>query len=286
MSVAIIIVNYNGLADTLDCIKSVKKDSMSATIFVVDNGSRLDESVAIKEHFPEVRTIRSDVNLGFAGGNNVAIKEALKENFDYIMLLNNDTVIDERMIENLFEIANDHTVALPNMYYFDYPDTLWFGGGKIHRFCGKVSHLQNVSTVPYEINFATGCCFLAHRSIFEKVGLLSENYFMYCEDVDFSIRLIRAGITIKMVPNAKLWHKVAKSSPKNGSAFRIYYNTRNRLLLTKTFSDFFSVWTNLYIRIVSKIKMYLAKRKKEISIYDAYKKAMFDFKSGNFGKGI
>lgn len=278
MNIAVVIVNYNGLADTLECIESVKKSSISTQIFVVDNASKNDEIKTIEKCFPEVKTIRSDHNLGFAGGNNIAIRSALENGFDYVMLLNNDTIIDVNMVAKMLDVVNHNTVVLPNMYYFTSPKELWFGGGVIRKVRGKVSHLQRTDSVPYEINFATGCCFLAHRSIFEKVGYLCEDYFMYCEDVDFSIRLIQAGVKIKVQPNAKLWHKVAKSSAQDGSAFRIYYNTRNRLLVARKFRSFFSIMTIPYIKCIAIYKMIVAKLRKKDDVYIAIKKALYDFK--------
>ena len=278
MSIAVILVNYNGLADTLECIESLKNCNSATEIFVIDNGSNNDESIEILNKYPNVQTIRTEKNLGFAGGNNIAIKKALDEGFEYIMLLNNDTIVDKNFISYLVEVTNEHTVALPNMFYYDYPEELWFGGGKIHRLSGKVSHLQRADTKPYEINFATGCCVMVHRSVFEHCGLLSEEYFMYCEDMDFSIRLQQMGIKILMQPAAKIWHKVAKSSPKNGNAFRIYYNTRNRLILVKKFTSYFTVFTLPYIKFTSTIKMFLAKVNGKNDVYTAFKNAMIDYK--------
>lgn len=286
MKIAVILVNYNGLSDTLECIESVKKCNSDTVIFVVDNGSKNDETIEIQNKYPDVQTIRCEKNLGFAGGNNVAIKKALDGDFEYIMLLNNDTIVDKNFISHLIENVDEHTVALPNMFYYDHPKELWFGGGVIHRFSGKVSHLHRTDSKPYEINFATGCCVMVHRSVFERCGLLSEEYFMYCEDMDFSIRLQQMGIKIMMQPTAKIWHKVAKSSPKNGNAFRIYYNTRNRLILVKKFASYFTVFTLPYIKLTSTTKMFLAKIRGKNDVYTAFNNAMIDYKKYLFKENL
>lgn len=277
MRIAVILVNYNGLKDTLECIASLKKSSVEPSVFVVDNASSSDETTEIKQAYPDITTFRCETNTGFAGGNNIAIKKALENGFDYILLLNNDTIVDSNMISHLLSIANENTVVLPNMYYHASPQELWYGGGHTNRILGKVTHWQEQRTSPFEVNFMTGCCALIHKSIFEKIGLLSEEYFMYCEDVDFSIRLNLVGVKIVVQPEAKLWHKVAKSSPADGSAFRVYYNTRNRLLLVNKFRRYFSAATIPYIKLSTYFKMVISLIKKDKNIYEALKNGIKDF---------
>lgn len=276
MKIAVILVNYNGLRDTLECIASIKKSSVKTSVFVVDNASSSDEITEIKRVYPDIISFRCEINTGFAGGNNVAIKKALEDGYDYILLLNNDTIIDSNMISCLLSSADEKTVALPNMYYYTSPQELWYGGGCVNRFLGKVTHWKKTRFSPFEVNFMTGCCALIHKSIFEKIGLLSEEYFMYCEDIDFSIRLSLAGIKMVVQPQAKLWHKVAKSSPSNGSAFRVYYNTKNRLLLVNKFREYFSVATIPYIKLSTYLKMVKAMIKKD-ETFAAFKNGIKDF---------
>lgn len=230
-----IIVNYNGIHDTLDCILSLRNSTVQLDIVVVDNGSSPSQAEELRKTDSGLVVIRSENNLGFSGGNNVGIKYALCHGADYIMLINNDTVVEPHMIEHITEYADSNCVVAPYMYYYSAPERVWYGGGRINRFTGIVRHrIDNKDT-----NFITGCCFLAHRSIFEIVGLLNDNYFMYCEDTDFSIKLYEHNINIKIVKEAILWHKIGVSSGGDTSEFATYYMNRNKLYYIKTNREFF-----------------------------------------------
>ena len=236
---AVILVNYNGLSDTVECIRSIKQSSVKSKIVVVDNASKQNESLAINELYPDVQTFRSEQNLGFAGGNNVGIKWAIENKFEYIALLNNDTIIESNMLEVLLQHASRDSVVVPFMYYYSSPRKIWFGGGRVNKIKGNPEHFEKEKKGKFFCSFLTGCCFLMHRNIWESVGFLDETYFMYHEDTDYSIRLIQKGFNIMVVPDAKLYHKVGKSSGNRESAFSIYYNTRNRILILKKYKSFF-----------------------------------------------
>jgi len=235
----VILVNYNGLSDTIECIRSIKQSSVKSKIVVVDNASKQNESLAINELFPDVQTFRSEQNLGFAGGNNVGIKWALENKFKYIALLNNDTIIERNMFEKLLQHAARDCAVAPFMYYYSSPQKIWFGGGEVNKIKGNPEHFDKEKDGCFRCSFLTGCCFLMHRDIWESIGLLDELYFMYHEDTDYSIRLIQNGISLMVVPEAKLYHKVGKSSGDRQSAFSIYYNTRNRILILRKYKSFF-----------------------------------------------
>lgn len=251
MRVCVILVNYNGLADTIETINSIYNNTYKKiTIIVVDNGSKVNEAMIIKDKFPEVEIIRSDYNLGFAGGNNLGIDYALNYGFEYIMLLNNDTIIDNNMITILLQHTKENVVCVPAMYYYDYPSELWYGGGKINKWTGNVKHLNNFN-ISY-VSFITGCCFFMQKETIKRIGKLDESYFMYVEDADYSIRLLDAGIKMKYVPLAKLYHKVGKSSGGELSPLSVYCTTKNRIKLIRKYPYHF-YWTALPFTIISRL---------------------------------
>ena len=285
--VAIIIVNYNGLNDTCACIQSIpKKDNYK--IIVVDNASKTDEVKIIKNKFEYVHVISSDSNLGFAGGNNLGIKYALENDYDYIMLLNNDTVIEKKMIDELLKYADNNNITVPKMCYYSNPDTVWYAGGYIDKIKGLAIHYgykmnEEKFNERVKCNFATGCCMLIHKSIFKKIGLLDEKYFMYCEDTDFSIRLDQNKIAILYVPTAKLLHKVSVSTGGENSPMSIYYGTRNRFIYLKQYKKYFCFTAYIYTYVTRYIKI-LVNIMKRNNNYRIYLQAINDYKKGIVGK--
>ena len=279
--VAVIIVNYNGIEDTREAIESVLKQQVKTQIIVVDNASEGYEAEKLEKEYPKIKVIGSKNNLGFAGGNNLGIDYALEKGYEYILLLNNDTVIHKDMIRYLLSEAGENIVSVPAMYFFSDPGILWYGGGSINKWTGNVSHL--VLTKKQKCSFATGCCMLIHKNILERVGKMDENYFMYCEDIDYSVRLNQAGIKIQYVPEAKLWHKVGKASGGNESAFSLYYVSRNRFACIKKFRGYFRGTAFPYALLTRIIRMFqlMQKGRKE---WRAYYKAIADYYGNHLGK--
>ncbi len=288
MKIAVVMVNYNGLQDTLFAIESVLKSSVEVQIILVDNDSKNNDAEKIKNYCPSVFVIESKENLGFSGGNNLGIKFALENGFEYILLLNNDTIIDSKMIENLLKHANKTSIVAPKMYYFSEPDKIWYGGGEINRYTGNAVHIttDNDDTAAEKgrrCTFATGCCMLIHRDVFEKVGLLNESYFMYCEDTEFCLRLLKKNIRILYVPSAKLWHKVSASTGGSESAFCLYYVTRNRLECIKRNKESFKATAYAFSLLTRYIRMFqewLRGGEK----WKAYRQALKDHQRGMMGK--
>lgn len=258
--IAIIIVNYNGLKDTSECIESLKNvDNFSdISIIIVDNNSNNNEAEQIQEEYNFVHVISLDENKGFAGGNNAGIQYALQMKYGYIMLLNNDTVVAHDMISILKSNCSNDQISVPLMYYFSNPDVIWYGGGTINRVTGNGIHLNSNKKLVGDLKknictFSTGCCMLIPANIFEEVGLLDEDSFMYCEDMDFCIRLGMKNKKILFTPEAKLWHKVGVSSGGETSPFSTYYLTRNRLYYVKKYKKYFCFTAypfSLFTRIV------------------------------------
>lgn len=286
--VAIILVDYNGLKDTIECIESIEKSTVQSQIILVDNASVENDARTISQQFPEVKTIRSELNGGFSAGNNLGIRWALEQEYEYIALLNNDTVVAPNMLELLCQYASETSVSAPKMLYYSKPETIWYGGGKINRKTGNAEHYYMNQEDPGDktvrkCDFATGCCIMIPASVFRKVGLLDERFFMYCEDSDFCLRLKENGIGINYVPEAKLWHKVSKSTGGDESAFSIYYMTRNRILYIKDHQKEFAPTALAYTvvtRIIRMIQM-IVKVKPE---WKAFRKGIRDGIRGVTGK--
>lgn len=282
----VILVNYNGIDDTLDCIASILSAGLDEySIIVVDNASKKDETIEIRDKFPGVVTIRNEINGGFSTGNNIGIRYALAHGADYVMLLNNDTVIAPDMISLLSASCNDDVITVPKMFYYFQPDKIWYGGGEINRWTGNVKHCcfnqVNVLQNRRFCTFATGCCMMIKADIFNRIGLLDERYFMYSEDVDFSIRLLNGGIKIEYIPQAELWHKAGSSSGGKLSPFSTYYITRNRLGLIKNYRYFFH-WTAYWYSLITRYIRMFQTRDKDVK--EAFKKGINDSRMGCWRK--
>lgn len=245
--VYIILVNYNGYKDTIECVNSLKKISYkNYKIVVVDNASSDNSVEILMEELSNCMIIESKKNIGFAGGNNLGIKYALNHNADYIMLLNNDTIVESQFLNdmiNSFNVNNKIGIVGCKIMYYPEKNIIWYGGGYIDwfKFIGAHYGMRQIDkgqcNNKKEIDFVTGCCMLVKREVFEKVDLLSEDYFMYFEDVDFCVKVKNAGFMIWYNPEAVIYHKVGLSSGGEESSFSIEWCTRNRLLFMNKYKN-------------------------------------------------
>lgn len=257
-TVFIIILNFNGEKDTIECLDSINQlltTSYQLRTIVVDNGSK--DKLAVSSNpstllrASELVVIRNNENLGFAGGNNVGISYALKNGADYIMILNNDTVVDKNLVAELLKAMDkDKTIGIvvPKIYFAkgfefhkdrykkeDLGKVIWYAGGEMdwknvlghHRGVDEVDGGQYDSVE--ETDFASGCCMMVKKEVFEKIGMFDPKYFLYYEDSDLSQKAKAAGFKIVFAPKAILWHKNAGSAGGSGSTLQDYYITRNRL---------------------------------------------------------
>lgn len=284
----VILVNYKNASMTIDCITSIKQSSYdNYHIVVIDNASNDGSYLKLVNEYCNdsyITIIEARENNGFSAGNNIGIDYAIKNGADYIMLLNNDTVIDPLMITLLHGKASPNTVTLPLMFYYSEPNKIWYAGGEIDYKKGLIKHWGQDSKdiVKYnkdkECSFMTGCCALISTNIINQVGLLDEHYFMYGEDVDYSIRLQKSGVKILYAPAAKLWHKVGGSSVS--SKLNIYYDTRNKLILMDKYN--FPIYAKISYRVKILLLYIRGLLKKNNDIY--FKKAYQDYKRGINGK--
>jgi len=261
--VFLIILNWNRPKDTLECLNSVenlKVEDYSLFVAVVDNASS-DDSVQkltnIKLRNAEYELLVNSENLGYAGGMNTGIKFALKRNADYVICLNNDTVLDSKLIVNFLKAAKKIPKAgvfCPKIYFakgFEFHKkrykkdelgkVIWFAGGIIdwNNIYATNEGVDEVDKGQFDkekqTDFATGNCIFMRRKALEEVGLFDEKYYMYFEDVDLCVRMKKLGWQVWYIPSGVLWHKVAQSSGI-GSDLNDYFIHRNRLLFAAKYA--------------------------------------------------
>ncbi len=238
--VLIIILNWNGKKDTLECLFSLKKITYRHfTPIVVDNGSTDDSVPVIRSHFPDIPIFETKANLGFAGGNNIGISWGLKKPFEWILMLNNDTVVDPGFLEAFLKAAQDQPKAKilgAKIYRYTDRDRIDHLGASWNR---KIAEFESEATnqiddgVSFEemkkVETVCGACLLMHRSVPETIGLLEPRFFLFWEETDFCFRAERVGFEVWTAPKAKIWHKVS-SSFVGGKPHMHYFWWRSRLL--------------------------------------------------------
>lgn len=216
----IIVVNWNQRQMTLECLTSLRALT-GCHVLLVDNGSTDGSADAVRAAFPEVEVIETGANLLYAGGNNAGMTRALSAGADYVVLLNNDTLVDPESMSRLraaMDADPRSGIAGPKILYADAPDRIWYAGGEMSFWRGEVWH-RGIREVdrgqfdrPCETGYVTGCCLMIRREALERVGLLDESYRMYGEDLDLCVRVRRAGYSIRYEPAARIWHKISVSS--------------------------------------------------------------------------
>lgn len=241
--VAIIIVIWNGKADTLECLQSLRADAYpSKEIVIVDNGSTDGSVPDIRREFPAATVLETGQNLGFTGGNNVGIRYAIEHGADYVYLLNNDTTVEPDALAALVAAAQSQPQAgllAPIIYEYYPPRPIWFAGSRMELSRGAAWHdnsrVPEPTDAPYEIPWATGCAMLVPAPLMRELGGFDDRYYLSVEDVDLCVRVRKAGRTICAVPAARIYHKGGRSGQRM-SGIRNYYAVRNSLLLMRKHS--------------------------------------------------
>ncbi len=236
--ISVISVVYNNPEVTLDLLKSLSEQEYRLLeIIIVDNGST-DDASFLKRRYPEIRLIRSEKNLGFAGGNNLGIQAAKGK---YLLFLNNDTIVPRGTISRLletFEAAPTAGILSPQIAYFDEPQVLQYGGASAinpwtgrNRAIGYRQQLRQIDKTTCTA-FAHGAAMFTSKERVQKVGLLSESYFLYYEELDWSIRFQQAGYKVLVDFGSHVLHKESMTTGKS-STLKTYYMTRNRILFMR-----------------------------------------------------
>jgi hypothetical protein len=295
--VTIIVLNWNGLNDTLDCLESLDQlDYQNYKVVVVDNGSVDGSVLVIRERFPGVTIIENGENLGYAGGNNIGLRYAMVQGADYAILLNNDTVVDPAFLRILVDAVQAEPavgIAGPTIYYHPRPEVIWSAGGAIDWQRGSTRMVGlderdegQFGAEPRLVDFVTGCAMLVRRAVMEQVGLLDERFFTYYEETEWCVRAAGAGYKILHVPEARMWHKISPSAQAD-SSFVHYYMTRNRLLFLKTTGAGLRAWLHTlfveYLRTLISWSVRPKWRYKRAQ-RDIMVTALYDYFSKRFGK--
>jgi len=292
--VSIIILNWNGWQDTIECLESVYQITYpNYDVIVVDNGSENESVEKIKEYamgklpvesnFSEysrknkpiyvieyskeeaelgIKEDRYDLDLpsnkrlilisnrenyGFAEGNNIGIRYSLTcFNPEYVLLLNNDTVVKNDFLNNLISEAssNSQNVGIfgPKIFYYNFEgrkDVIWSAGGFFNMWSGirTTRHYRSIDcndvSYPLDVDFVSGAALLIHQNVIKTIGLLDSDYFTYTEDIDWCCRAKKNGYRIRYVPSSLVWHKVSMSTGAENSAFSQYLIVRNSVLFMR-----------------------------------------------------
>ena len=257
----IILVNYNGYKDTLECIDSIKENiSNDYKIIVVDNKST-DDSLNYLKKIKDIYLIESDKNGGFSYGNNLGIKYALDNDYQNIILLNNDTVVTKDCFDKMVDLSDDKEIGIigNKVLYYD-TDKIYSYGGSINLNRGTAilgyNQDNNKELNDQYVSFISGCCMLIKREVFDKIGLLNEDYFMYYEDVDFCLNASKY-FKLKVINDSVIYHKVSASTGGEENPFAIKYNTRNRIIFMNKYckkAKLFFYFTRIIVLLKYRLK--------------------------------
>ena len=233
--VYIIILNWNGLEDTLECLESVFELSYPKfEVLVVDNGSTDDSVAVIRKAYRGVILIENKENLGYTGGNNIGMRYALNNGADYVWLLNNDTVVEIDTLSKLVdrgESSPEIGLISPIIYYYDEPHKIQSLGSyvdwKSFEFFTIKSREQLSNEIVRKDMFLWGTALLIKRSVIDSVGYLSEKYFAYQEDAEYSIRAAKSGYRNVIENRARVYHKNSRSTGSQTSLIQVFLRVRN-----------------------------------------------------------
>jgi GT2 family glycosyltransferase len=273
-SVVTIVLNWNGIADTRECLNSVRAAAYPENhVLVVDNGSKKDEAGALESEYGGfIEMIRLPENRGFAGGMNVGIKRALELVPDYLLLLNNDVVVDPSFLSKLVDQAKrlpKLAAACPKTYFYSEPRMIYSTGGRVNIWRGVAKQVGRGQEDHGQFekvarrDYADGMCMLIPRSAIEKVGLLDEQYFAYWEETDWCWRAREAGLRCYYVPQSRIWHKAQRSRSPNARFHYLY--RRNALLFVRKRGTPLQVATALGMHLFVYGPLYFAQHPRQIA---------------------
>lgn len=240
-NIAIVIVNFNGYNDTMECVESIIQNcTLEKEIIIVDNNSHDNDVINLKKTKNKYRytLILNEKNEGFAKANNKGIKYALSKGYKSILLLNNDTIITKDSLEKMLEVLwsnEDIGITSCTTLYYDNKDLIWFDGGNINweKFLSTHENMKKRYSKTKEISdveFISGCCMMIKSQVFQQVGLLPIEYFMYFEDVDFCVAVKEYGYRMVVCKESVIYHKVSSASGGEDSPFTIEWCNRNRII--------------------------------------------------------
>ncbi|MDZ4817759.1 MAG: glycosyltransferase family 2 protein [Planctomycetota bacterium] len=241
-SVAIVVVNFNGLEDTCACLASIAAmNEPQVLTIMVDNGSEIDPTERINRDFPWCITIRNPENLGWAGGNNTGIRAALEAGAEQVILLNNDTVVAPALVSELLAAAKanpEFGIIGPLINAMDRPDFV-MTDGVVFNTPHEDGFFQRLEVPPMpgsdvvEVDIVNGCCMMISADVFAAIALIDEQFFLIHEESDFCLRAQQHGFRLGILGKSLLWHKQSTSFARAGKRIQRYYDTRNLHRLLK-----------------------------------------------------
>jgi GT2 family glycosyltransferase len=243
--VGVIVLNFNGVADTLKCLESLMQadtTGIDCTLLVVDNGSSTRDDLKIAAAFPEVTVIRNESNLGWSGGNNTGLKYFRARKKDYLLLLNNDTIVRPSILVDLvggFERNTNYGVIGPIINFMEDVTTVMTDGvafnnsQTIGEFFERISIAEDTGNVPpvCPVDIVNGCCLMVSAEALEAVGLIDDRFFLIHEESDFCLRILRKGFNCGVLAKTLVFHKGSASFKRESQTWQRYYDVRNLCLL-------------------------------------------------------
>jgi GT2 family glycosyltransferase len=249
--VSIVSVNFNQPGVTEEMLASIRVTNTYSNIeiIIVDNGSKLNPVPEWQQRYPDVSFIRSEINTGFAGGNNIGLRQATG---DYYFLVNNDTEFTPLLIDRLVEVLDMHPevgMVSPKLRYFQQPDMLQYAGYTPMNYYTARNHCigqfekdkGQYDAVTGPVAFAHGAAMLVRKEAVDKADLMYENYFLYYEELDWCERIKRAGYTVWVNMQALIYHKESVSVGQK-SALKEYFMNRNRILFIRRNAGLYQRW--------------------------------------------
>jgi GT2 family glycosyltransferase len=236
--ICIILLNWNGKKDTLECLASLQKvDYPNFLTIVVDNGSKDDSVSVLRAQYPDMPILEIGANLGFAGGNNPGIEWALRHHAEWILLLNNDTTVAPDFLHAFLKASQEQPKAKvlgAKILRYHEPNIIDHLGGFWNPELGEfISACSGETDHPYcnmqHVDYVCGAALFMHRSVPETIGLLEPRFFLFWEETDYCMRAEKAGFEVWTAPEARIWHKVS-SSFTGGKPHMHYFWWRSRLL--------------------------------------------------------
>ena len=241
--IKILILNWNGKDLLKSCIDSVIAiDYPNFSVMVIDNGSSDGSLDMITDNYSDVEILSLDNNYGFSGGYNQYLKQLKDESSEFIMLLNNDTVVDSAILNSFIhakEQFGDNQIYCGKIYYMDSPEIIWYAGGKVNLKWGCISHRgirKQDSTKfsnPMQTDYVTGCCLFTSNEVINQLNGFNEQFDMYGEDVDLCLRAHKMGINCYYWPDAMIWHQVSASLGGNYSISKMIKKIKSFIRLFK-----------------------------------------------------
>lgn len=288
--IGVVIVNYNGANYQNDALSTIYASTYKdIEVIIVDSASKDNSIDLAKSEYPQAHYLLQDENVGVAKGNNIGIKYAIESlDVEYVVLINNDIELDCKAFDELIAKADETTITVPKIYYYEPNDMLWFAGGEMYWNKGESGHIGNFETDKGQydseriIGYAPTCCMLIHRDVFKKIGYIDETVFMYFDDTDLCVRMNDAGYKILYVPTALMWHKVSSSGGGMDSKVYVYYNFRNKFYFMNKYKDrlVFPAKLFTYTKLLAKFLLSPVYKKNDKYIFKAWK----DYRAGKMGR--